>query len=123
MTGVRPNKRLKLAGVWGPSPARRYPQIHVCGWSARISSGLRVGATDRRRLRGQLQGFSRTPGTHADGSATEAIARRAPANKRLKLAGVDRFKGSGVLCASAHELSSNDTAPCGRVARSLSAIR
>ncbi len=44
-------------------------------------------------------------------------------NKRLKLPGGDRFKGSGVLCADAHELSFNDRAPCGRVARSLSAIR
>ncbi len=46
-----------------------------------------------------------------------------PPNKRLKLAGGDRSKGTGVLCASAHELSFNCTAPCGRVARSLSAIR
>ena len=44
-------------------------------------------------------------------------------NMRLKLAGGDRFKGSGVLCAGAHELSFNDTTPCGRGARSLSAIR
>ncbi len=44
-------------------------------------------------------------------------------NKRLKLAGGDRSKGIGALCASAHELSFNYIAPCGRVARSLSAIR
>jgi len=44
-------------------------------------------------------------------------------NMRLKLAGGDRFKGSGVLCAGAHELSFIYTAPCGRVARSLSASR
>ena len=44
-------------------------------------------------------------------------------NKRLKLAGVDRSKGSGVLCTGAHELSFNDTCAGGRVARSLSAIR
>ncbi len=44
-------------------------------------------------------------------------------NKRLKLAGGDRFKCNGVLCARARELSFNYTAPCGRVARSLSAIR
>jgi hypothetical protein len=50
------------------------------------------------------------------------VHKRAP-NMRLKLAGGDRFNGSGVLCAVAHELSFNDTAPCGRVARSLSAIR
>ncbi len=31
-------------------------------------------------------------------------------NKRLKLAGGDRSKGSGVLCAGAHELSFNETA-------------
>jgi alpha-tubulin suppressor-like RCC1 family protein len=41
-----------------------------------------------------------------------------PPNKRLKLAGGDRFKGNGVLCAGAHELSFNDKVPCGRVARS-----
>jgi len=44
-------------------------------------------------------------------------------NKRLKLTGGDRFKGSGVLCPGGHELTFNITAPCGRVARSLSAIR
>jgi len=48
---------------------------------------------------------------------------RAVPNKRLKLAGGARSKGSGVLCAGAHELSFNDTARGGRVARSLSAIR
>ena len=44
-------------------------------------------------------------------------------NKRLKLPGGDRFKGSGVLCAGAHELSFNYIARGGRVARSLSAVR
>ena len=44
-------------------------------------------------------------------------------NMRLKLAGDDRSKGSGVLCAGAHELSFKGGCPCGRVARSLSAIR
>ncbi len=44
-------------------------------------------------------------------------------NKRLKLTGGDRFKGTGVLCPAGHELSFNDTARGGRVARSLSAIR
>src|SRR2546425_12785727 len=44
-------------------------------------------------------------------------------NKRLKLPGGDRARGSGVLCAGAHELSFNETARGGRVARSLSAIR
>jgi len=42
---------------------------------------------------------------------------------RLKLAGADRFRGSGVLCAGAPELSFNDTARGWLVARSLSAIR
>ena len=42
---------------------------------------------------------------------------------RLKLAGGDRSKGTGVLCAGAYELSFNFTAPCRRVARSFSAIR
>src|SRR5204862_6230485 len=44
-------------------------------------------------------------------------------NKRLKLAGGDRSKGIGVLCPGGHELTFNDTARGGRVARSLSAIR
>ena len=44
-------------------------------------------------------------------------------NQRLKLAGGGRSKGSGTLCAGVHELSFNYTAPGGRVARSLSAIR
>ena len=44
-------------------------------------------------------------------------------NKRLKLAGGDRSKGIGVLCAGAHELSFHDTTRGGRVTRSLSAIR
>ena len=44
-------------------------------------------------------------------------------NMRLKLAGGDRTKGSGVLCPGGHELSFNDTARAGRVARSLGAIR
>jgi len=34
-------------------------------------------------------------------------------NKRLKLTGGDRFKGSGVLCPGGHELSSNGLAPAG----------
>jgi len=44
-------------------------------------------------------------------------------NMRLKLAGVYRSNGTGVLCADAHELSFNYTARGERVARSLSAIR
>jgi len=44
-------------------------------------------------------------------------------NMRLKLTGGDRSKGNGVLYAGAHELSFNYAPPCGRVARSLSAIR
>jgi len=49
--------------------------------------------------------------------------KRTPPNKRLKLAGGDRLKGSRVLCAGAHELSFNSTARGGRVARSLTASR
>ena len=44
-------------------------------------------------------------------------------NMRLKLTGGDRSNGSGVLCPGGHQLSFNIIAPCGRVARSLSAIR
>jgi len=50
------------------------------------------------------------------------VVNRLP-NMRFKLAGGDRSKGSGVLCADAHELSFNCNAPCGHIARSLSAIR
>jgi len=56
------------------------------------------------------------------GFSLEESLTRLP-NKRLKLAGGDRSKGMGVLCAGAHELTFNDTARGGRVARSLSAIR
>ena len=48
---------------------------------------------------------------------------KVPPNKRLKLAGGDRSKGSGVLCLGAHELSFTYTCVRGPVARSLSAIR
>ena len=44
-------------------------------------------------------------------------------NMRLKLAGADRFKGSGVLFPCGHELAFNDAARGGRVARSLTAFR
>ena len=46
-----------------------------------------------------------------------------PPHKRLKLAGGDRSRGSGVLCPGGHELSLHGTARGGRVARTLSAIR
>ncbi len=55
--------------------------------------------------------------------ASTRVRREALPNKRLKLPGGDRFKGSGVLCAGAHELSFNYPARGGRLARSLSAIR
>ncbi len=44
-------------------------------------------------------------------------------NKRLKLTGGDRSKGIGVLFARVHWLSFGIRCACGRVARSLSAIR
>src|SRR3989449_393174 len=44
-------------------------------------------------------------------------------NKRSKLAGGDGPRGSGALCADAHELSFNNGCAGGRVARSLSAMR
>jgi len=46
-----------------------------------------------------------------------------PPNKRLKLPGALVPKEAVVLCARVHELSFKYTAPGGRVARSLSAIR
>ncbi len=44
-------------------------------------------------------------------------------NKRLKLAGGDRFKGSGVLCSGRARAVVPHPCAGGRVARSLSAIR
>jgi len=44
-------------------------------------------------------------------------------NKRLKLAGGDRFKGSGVLCPWRARTVVPHPCAGGRVARSLSAIR
>ena len=46
-----------------------------------------------------------------------------PPNRRLELAGALVLEEAVGLCAGAHELSFNDTAPCEHVARSLSAIR
>ena len=69
-----------------------------------------------------LYAFSLMPSV-GSGAHMENLAPRQLPNKRLKLPGGNRFKGNGVLCASAHELSFNDRCACGRVARSLSAIR
>jgi len=44
-------------------------------------------------------------------------------NKRLKLPGGDRLKGSRVLCADAYELTFNSTAHLFSARRSLSAVR
>jgi len=44
-------------------------------------------------------------------------------NKRLKLAGGDRFRGNGVLCPGGHGLFVHYSCASERVARSLSAIR
>jgi len=44
-------------------------------------------------------------------------------NKRLKLAGGDRSKGSGVLCPGGARTVVHYSCAGGRVARSLSAIR
>jgi len=46
-----------------------------------------------------------------------------PPNKRLKLAGADRSKGSGVLCPWRGTAFVQWPCAGGRVARSLSAIR
>ncbi len=46
-----------------------------------------------------------------------------PPNKRLKLTGGDRSKGSGGLCPSVRQLTLNIITPGGWVARSLSASR
>ncbi len=48
---------------------------------------------------------------------------RQPPNKRLKLAGGDRFRGIGVLCPWRGTDCVQHPCAGGRVARSLSAIR
>ncbi len=55
-------------------------------------------------------------------ASASAVDRRTP-NKRLKLAGGDRPKGSGVLCAWWARTVVHHACAGGRVARSLSAIR
>ena len=45
-----------------------------------------------------------------------------PSNKPVKLTGAYRSKGNGVLCPDRHELSFNEDAPIGPVARSLGAV-
>src|SRR5207244_1862873 len=70
-----------------------------------------------------LQPSMCTPGLAAPSTCHDTVWGSAAPNKRLKLPGGDRSKGSGVLCANAHELSFNYTAPGGRVTRILSAIR
>ena len=57
------------------------------------------------------------------GAHVDNLAPRQLPNKRLKLAGGDRSKGSGVLCAGAHQLTLTYSGAGGRVARSLSASR
>ncbi len=57
-----------------------------------------------------------------DAHPTDVKGGEAP-NKRLKLPGGDRSKGRQVLCPSVRQLTLNMMTPCGRVARSLSAIR
>jgi len=44
-------------------------------------------------------------------------------NKRLKLSGGNRLKRAGVLRPSGRQLTLNTITACGRLARSLSAIR
>ncbi len=59
-----------------------------------------------------LYSFSMMPPV-GSGAHTNNLAPRQLPNKRLKLAGGDRSKGSGVLCADQHKLSFNYTAPAG----------
>ena len=57
------------------------------------------------------------------GIAVASLSDSWPPNKRLKLAGGDRFSGSGVLCPWRARTVVHHPCAGGRVARSLSAIR
>ena len=57
------------------------------------------------------------------GTDVGASVEEAQPNKRLKLTGGDRSKGSGVLSAGGHRLSFSNSCAGARVARSLRAIR
>ena len=75
---------------------------------SRLSCGASAGGRKHPVLRYEVAGAQTYgAGCHASRCGTLGV----PPNQRLKLAGGDRSKGSGVLCAG------------GRVARSLSAIR
>ena len=91
----------------GPLASSSFCDHKATPFAAR-RSGFRMRKRSTHRRRGSLPG--------------DRDAMPLP-NKRLKLSGGDRSKGNGVLCAGAHELSFSYTAPCERVARSLSAIR
>ena len=71
-----------------------------------------------------MLGFTLLPTDFSYGllTGTGSLVAQVP-NMRLKLPGAIVLMESVCLCAGAHELTFNDTAPGGRVARSLSAIR
>ena len=62
-------------------------------------------------------------GLQAPRGALERRMKCAPSNMRLKLAGGDRFKGSGVFAPWRARTGVQHSCADGRVARSLSAIR
>src|SRR5205807_6093473 len=91
-----------------------------------VRTGAKPTSTASRVRTGRSTGTGKTPGTpiphrFAPMCSTKWLPRLP--NKRLKLAGGDRFKGNGVLCPSGHGLFVQRPCAGGRVARSLSAIR
>src|SRR5437870_3065380 len=82
---------------------------------AGLDSGARV--TDHWHL-------AQTPSIQSDGlQGLSPWWKVSPPNKRLKLPGGDRCKGSRVLCPGGHVLIVQQPCAGKRVARSLSAVR
>jgi hypothetical protein len=88
-----------------------------------MGRGAKAGSRCARRWAPDSRGGGASVGTGGGPPGGMMGASAGLPNKRLKLTGADRFKGSGVLCPSGHELTFNSTPRGGRVARSLTAVR
>jgi hypothetical protein len=88
-------------------------RFHCCGVAYRILLRRAARCSIARAMPSHLMSYAEVWG----GSAGQ------PPNKRLKLAGGNRFTGNGVLCPWRGTAFVQRACAGGRVARSLSAIR